>query len=180
MFAETGFEKATLGTIASQANISRTLIYRYYDDKEILLEAVVKRLIDEWRDVLAVEAERNTPGTAHTLRLVLIRSLEYAKSRAVLGKLLSRDTRLRLSTYSNVIESGNDMLRTLVREILQRGVVRGDVRNDLEVEDLAHVVSEVFLAYADHTVLGDEVGLVERRIEAILETLLHGIITISN
>ena len=67
------------------------------------------------------------------------------------------------------------MLRELIREILGAGVRRGDVRADLDLDDLAHVVSEVFLAYADHIVQG-EGGLGERRVEAILETLLHGLI----
>ena len=41
---------------------------------------------------------------------------------------------------------------------------------------LAHVVSEVFLAYADHIVTGEGEGIGERRFEAIIETLLHGFI----
>ena len=62
-----------------------------------------------------------------------------------------------------------------MRQILSDGVERGDVRGDLDLDDLAHVVSEVFLAYADHIVKG-EGKLGERRVEAILETLLHGFI----
>ena len=94
----------------------------------------------------------------------------------MLRGLLERDSRLALARYSDVIDRGNGMLRRLIEEILRAGVLRGDVRNDLNVEDLAHVVSEVFLAYADHIVSGETDGLGERRIEAILETLLHGLI----
>ena len=62
-----------------------------------------------------------------------------------------------------------------MKDVLAAGVRRGDVRADLDLDDLAHVVSEVFLAYADHMVRGED-GLGERRVEAILETLLHGFI----
>jgi len=175
LFGARGFQKVTMGEIATAAGVSRPLLYRYFRDKEGLLNAVVERILKEWNEVLVAEAARATPGTAHTVRLVLTASLEFARSRDVVHGLLSRESRLALSNYSNVIDRGNDMLRDLMRKILSNGVERGDVRTDLDLDDLAHVVSEVFLAYADHVVQGEgELG--ERRVEAILETLLHGFI----
>ena len=170
-----GFQKTTMSDIAAAAEVSRPLLYRYFRDKEALLNAVVERVLTEWHEVLSAEAARNTPGTAHTVRLVLSASLEFARNREVLHGLLARDSRQALANYSDVIDRGSDMLRDLMREILGAGVQRGDVRADLDLDDLAHVVSEVFLAYADHIVRG-ETALGERRIEAILETLLHGFI----
>ena len=164
-----------MNDIAVAANVSRPLLYRYFRDKEGILDTVVERVVTEWNEVLLAEAARTTPGTAHTVRLVLLASLNFARSREVLHGLLARESRLALADYSDVIDRGNDMLRGLIREILGAGVRRGDVRADLDLDDLAHVVSEVFLAYADHIVQGeDEMG--ERRIEVILETLLHGFI----
>jgi AcrR family transcriptional regulator len=176
VFGAQGLQKTTMGDIATAAGASRPLLYRYFRDKEALFEAVVERVLREWNEVLTVEAARATPGTAHTIRLVLVASLDFARDRHVLRGLLGRDSRLALADYSDVIDRGNGMLRRLVEDILREGVRRGDVRNDLDTEDLAHVVSEVFLAYADHVVSGDMEGLGERRIEAILETLLHGFI----
>jgi len=180
VFGSQGLQKTTMGDIASAAGASRPLLYRYFRDKEALFEAVVDRVLKEWNEVLVAEAARATPGTAHTIRLVLVASLEFARERVVLQGLLARDSRLALTGYSDVLEEGNSMLRRLVEKILRAGVRRGDVRNDLNIEDLAHVVSEVFLAYADHIVSGETDGLGERRIEAILETLLHGLIAKPN
>jgi AcrR family transcriptional regulator len=176
VFGAQGFQKTTMSDIAVAAQVSRPLLYRYFRDKEGLLDAVVERVLAEWNEVLVAEAARNTPGTAHTVRLVLGASLDFARNREVLRGLLGRDSRRALADYSDVIDRGNDMLRRLIRDILGAGVLRGDVRSDLDLDDLAHVVSEVFLAYADHIVMGDDDGLGERRVEAILETLLHGFI----
>ena len=175
VFGARGFQKTTMSDIAAAADVSRPLLYRYFRDKEGLLNAVVERVLNEWNEVLVAEAARNTPGTAHTVRLVLTASLEFARNREVLQGLLARDSRAALAETSDVIDRGSDMLRTLVREILEAGVKRGDVRADLDLDDLAHVVSEVFLAYADQIVRGES-ALGKRRIEAILETLLHGFI----
>lgn len=179
LFGERGFRKVTMSDVATEASVSRPLLYRYFRDKEGLLDAVVDRVLREWNEVLLAEAARNTPGTAHTVRLVLTASLEFARSREVLRGLLGRDALAALASYSDVIERGRVQLRDLMGEILRAGVARGDVRDDLDVDDLAHVVSEVFLAYADHIIQGDS-ALGERRIEAIVETLLHGLIVSSN
>jgi AcrR family transcriptional regulator len=176
VFGARGLRKTTMTELAAAAQTSRPLLYRYFVDKEALFEAVVERVLREWNEVLLAEAARVTPGTAHTIRRVLAASLDFARERDVLRGLLSRDARVALADYSDVIDRGSSLLRTLVETILSEGVRRGDVRSDLEVEDLAHVVSEVFLAYADHIVSGDTDGLGERRVEAILETLLHGFI----
>jgi AcrR family transcriptional regulator len=175
VFGAQGFRKTTMSDVAVAAEVSRPLVYRYFRDKEGLLDAVVDRVLREWNEVLLAEAARTTPGTAHTMRLVLVASLEFARERDVLRGLLGRDSRAALADRSDVIERGSAMLRRLVRDILAAGVGRGDVRTDLAIDDLAHVVSEVFLAYADHMVRGED-GLGERRIETILETLLHGFI----
>ncbi len=177
VFGAQGFAKTNMTDIAVAADASRPLLYRYFRDKEGLFEAVVERVLREWNEVLLAEAARNTPGTAHTMRLVLQATLDFARNRKVLRGLLSQDARLALSDYSDVLERGRSMLRILVRDILQQGVQRGDVRGDLDVDDLAHVVSEVFLAYADHIVSGESEGIGERRFEAIIETLLHGFIS---
>jgi AcrR family transcriptional regulator len=175
VFGTQGFRKTTMSDIALAAEVSRPLVYRYFRDKEGLLDAVVERVLREWNEVLVAEAARTTPGTAHTVRLVLVASLDFARERDVLRGLLGRDSREALADYSDVIERGSNMLRGLMKDVLAAGVRRGDVRADLDLDDLAHVVSEVFLAYADHMVRGED-GLGERRVEAILETLLHGFI----
>ena len=176
VFGAQGLQKSTMTELAAAAQTSRPLLYRYFVDKEALFEAVVERVLREWNEVLLAEAAGATPGTAHTIRRVLVASLDFARERDVLRGLLSRDARVALADYSDVIDRGNSLLRALIETVLREGVRRGDVRSDLQVEDLAHVVSEVFLAYADHIVSGDTDGLGERRIEAILETLLHGLI----
>ncbi len=175
LFGSQGYQKTAMHDVAVAANVSRPLLYRHFRDKAGLLNAVVERVLREWNEVLAAEAARATPSTGHTVRLVLMASLEFARSRQVLHGLLARDAKQALSDSGDAIARGSDMLRALMRDVLAAGIRRGDVRSDLDLDDLAHVVSEVFLAYADHVIQGDE-QLGERRVKAILETLLHGFV----
>jgi len=61
--------------------------------------------------------------------------------------------------------------------ILEQGVCRRDVRSDLELEDMAHVVSEVFVSYTLLVLAGEDDQVGSRRVDAVIETLLYGVIT---
>jgi len=106
IFGERGFSKTTLEAVASAAQVSRPLVYRYFGDKRELFGVVVDRVLNEWNEVLVAEASRTTPGTAHTLRLVLTACLDFAQSRTVLRGLLLRDARLVRSVVGGVLDEG--------------------------------------------------------------------------
>ena len=176
LFGERGFSKTSLEDIAAAAGVSRPLVYRYFGDKKDLFALVMQRVLREWNETLVVEADRTTPGTAHTLRLVLTACLDFARSRTILRGLLLRDSGLVRSQIGDVLDEGRDLLPALIARVLSEGVARGDVRSDLDPADLAHVVSEVFVSYTLLVLQGanDQVG--ERRVNAVIETLLHGVI----
>jgi len=177
IFGERGFKKTALEDVAAAAGVSRPLVYRYFEDKPTLFAHVLERVLREWNEVLVAEAARETTGTAETLRLVLAACLDFAGSRTVLRGLLVRDAGLVRAAAGNVLDEGRNLLPALVRQILARGVARGDVRSDLRVNDMTHVVSEVFISYT-MLVLADERARVgRRRAEAVIETLLHGVIS---
>lgn len=176
IFGERGFSKTSLEDIASAASVSRPLVYRYFGDKKELFALVVEKVLREWNETLAAEAARTTPGTAHTLRLVLTACLDFARTRSVLRGLLNRDHLLVRAQIGDVLNEGRDLLPQLLQTVLAEGVDRGDVRSDLAVEDLAHVISEVFVSYTLHVLAGEDDQVSERRVAAVIETLLHGVI----
>jgi AcrR family transcriptional regulator len=176
IFGERGFSKTTLEDVAAAASVSRPLVYRYFGDKRQLFGIVVERVLNEWNEVLVAEASRATPGTAHTLRLVLISCFNFARGRTVLRGLLVRDAGLVRSVVGGVLDEGRNLLPKLVRQVLEQGVRRGDVRADLDLEDMAHVVSEVFVSYTLLILAGASNQVSDRRVEVIIETLLHGVI----
>lgn len=176
IFGERGYRKTTLEDVAAAAKVSRPLVYRYFGDKRGLFARVAGRALKEWNEVLTAEAARATPGTAHTFRLVLAACLHFARSRSVLRGILLRDAGLVRFLVGDVLDEGRALLPELIRQILEQGVRRGDVRSDLHVEDMAHVISEVFVSYTLLVLEGASEEVNERRVEAVIETLLHGVI----
>ena len=175
-FSTAGFAKSSLKNIATAAGVSRPLLYRHFNNKEALFDAVVLRINHEWQAVLVREATRTTPSTAHTMRKILIASNDFARRRQFVSRLLAQDTRVVLESFSDATRQGRAMLRQLIEDVLRRGVEQRDVRNDVDVEDMAHVISEVYLSYAEYIIAGEDEELTARRIEAVMETLFHGFV----
>lgn len=176
IFGERGYRKTTLEDVAAAAEVSRPLVYRYFEDKPGLFARVAARVFQEWNEVLAAEAARTTPGTAHTIRLVLAACLEFARTRTVLRGILLRDAGLVRFLIGDVLDEGRALLPRLITQILEAGVRRGDVRADLPVEDMAHVISEVFVSYTLLVLERADAEVSVRRVDTVIETLLHGVI----
>ncbi len=179
LFGERGFKKTTLEDVAQAADVSRQLVHRYFGDKRELFARVIDRVLREWNEVLAAEAARPGRNTDERIRGVLVSCLDFARSRGVLRGLLLRDARLVRSLFGDVVDEGRALLPDLLEGVLRHGLERGDVRGDLDPRDMAHVVSEVFVAYTLLVLSGESAAPGERRVEAVIETLLHGVIASS-
>ena len=176
LFGTHGFKKTGVDEIAVQAHVSKPLIYRYFTSKKHLFEVVVDRVISEWCEVVSAEGARATPSAAHSLRLVVQASLEFACSRSVLRGLLARESQLMLAGYSDVLDRGTATLRRVVSGTLERGVRSGEVRSDLDLERMVDVITEVCVRFGDRLLSGDLDEGGTKLLDAIIETLLHGVI----
>lgn len=176
IFGAQGFKKASVDEIAAQARVSKPLIYRYFTSKKHLFELVVDRVITEWTDVVTAEGARVTPSAAHSLRLIVRASLEFARSRSVLRGLLARESQLMLAGYSDVLERGTGILRSVVTAALERGVRDGDVRTDVDLRSMADVITEICVSFGDRLLSGDVGNRQSDLLDAIIETVLFGVI----
>ncbi len=176
LFGAHGFQKAGVDEIAQQAGVSKPLIYRYFHSKKHLFEVVVDRVIHEWCEAITAEGARITPSAAHSLRLVVGASLDFARTRDVLRGLMARESQLMLAGYSDVLERGTETLRRVLRDVLERGARTGDVRTDLDPDRMTDVITEVCVRFGDLLLAGDVGRATPGLLEAIVETLLHGVI----
>ncbi len=140
IFAEKGFAGTRLSDVAKRAGVSKATVYLYFDSKEDLLHAAVRAVepILDFGDDLAASHEGDT---RELLSVLVTRWLEEFEKRGVGGvpKLIIAEgsnfpdlARLYLDV---VVERG----RRIFTAVLQRGIERGEVRSDLDVEQAVHV-----------------------------------------
>ncbi len=59
-FVKRGFQNASMRNIASEVGISAAALYKHYENKEMLFEAVVEPAVKAWDDFAVSETERQT------------------------------------------------------------------------------------------------------------------------
>ena len=182
-FGALGFQKTSVVEIAAAAQVSKPLVYRYFESKEHLYEVVISRLVQTWNEELQGELSlaseaSSTPkkgGVAAALRGMHRASLGFARRSPLLRGLLAKESRLLLASYSDVVERTNATLKAQIAQCLQCGVETGEVRLDLPVDAMADAVTEIHLAYVERVVSGTEMPNAERLSLDAFECLLFGI-----
>jgi AcrR family transcriptional regulator len=174
VFGAFGFTKATIQEIATTAHVSKPLFYRNFRNKQDVFETVVDRVFTEWRQALIDQVSHNEGGTPDALRVLFLGSLEYARARPLLNRLLTRDSQLLLSTQSDVWDRACDALRRLIEGILRDGIEAGEVRSDVPVEHMADLLTEISFAFTNRQLLTGIAVEIDRA-ESIAACMLGGV-----
>ncbi|MEM7413098.1 MAG: TetR/AcrR family transcriptional regulator [Myxococcota bacterium] len=182
-FGTLGFQKTTVVEIAAAAQVSKPLVYRYFESKEHLYEVVTSRLMQSWNEELVgALALARQPGegapqgnVSEALRRMHRVSLEYARRSPLLRGLLANEGRLLLASYGDLIERTIGTLRNQIAQCLQQGIDTGQVRLDLPLDAMADAVTEIHLAYAERVVSGTERPNAQQLSLDAFECLLFGI-----
>ena len=175
-FGNLGFQKASVVEIAAAAQVSKPLVYRYFESKEHLYERVISSLVQTWNDVVVAElSTAETRGVAEALRAMHGQSLAFARRRPLLRGLLAQESRLLLATYSDLVERTLHTLKAQIEECLRTGTRAGEVRHDLSIDAMAEAVTEIHVAFVERVVSGTEKPGAERVALDAFECLLFGV-----
>jgi AcrR family transcriptional regulator len=125
LLREVGYARLTMDGVARQAGVARTTLYRRYRDKAELVSAAI--------DTLRQPAKRPHSGDA---RRDLVEHLDNARRNfdmSLAGTLLMEepyDPRLIALFRERMVLPR----RQIVRETIQAGIERGQIRHDVDVE----------------------------------------------
>jgi AcrR family transcriptional regulator len=163
-----GYDKVTMSDIASQAGVTRAIIYQHYKSKEQLFEALLfqetGRYTQAWLE--ALESDEQGGTIASVFRSVLI----AVNSSPFLSALLQQDQRVfgqYLRKPGNLFQSMQSS--TVWVETLQALQAVGAVRQDIPTAEMAHVMNALaigLLVYQDQCRPG-EVPQLDRILEVV-------------
>jgi len=140
--------------IAAEAGVSNGLLYQFFRNKDELLEVVLKEVVRDWvRALVPSEAERERPAEA--LEQMFRRSVAFCASNPLLPALLSADPSLQLRRLGTASAGRLDAFRSLIAEILERGIASGEFRADLDVASVADVISQLTADYSRRAYVPD-------------------------
>jgi AcrR family transcriptional regulator len=167
MLVERGYDAMSIEGIAAAAGVGKTTIYRRYRDKRELVVDALSSL------AASAEAPPDLGDTRAELRAFLIGTFGVLRGSGVgfpmIGTLLVRER-----TDPELMERfRTEVIRPrmgLAVEILRRGIVRGDIRSDVQPELVTQLLAGSL--FARHISGGAED---EAWMDQVLETVWRGI-----
>jgi AcrR family transcriptional regulator len=130
LFVEKGYAATRLDEIAARAGVSKGTLYLYFENKEELLQAVVRESIvtriTQARDDLIV----HEGSCAEQLRELIERWWrEYGSTKAGgIGKLIMAESGNFPETARLFAEEAIEPWHQVVRSVIERGIARGEFR----------------------------------------------------
>ena len=164
---EVGYRALTIEAVAARAGVGKTTIYRRWPSKlELVVEAVA-----EMRPPLPTEDTGSLQGDFLAFQRGQISRVAAGPMPRIAPRLLAEsvsDRELHEAVQRELI----DPIRTAIGEVLQRGVDRGELRADLDVElTLAMLIGPVLV----QRVLRWHPGLdADKMPEQVVDALLAG------
>jgi AcrR family transcriptional regulator len=139
VFAQTGYESASIAEIAHAAEVSEGLIYRYFENKRDLLFQVLRRFYE--RVLARLESEVSQQATFASRLLTLVRThLDVFVADADLCRLFIAEVRISGDYPGSQIQSLNRRYTSVLINLVGEGVREGAVRPDIDARLLRDLV----------------------------------------
>lgn len=168
-FSERGLKATTMDQIAAGAGVSKPFLYKYFESKELLTDAVIAEALESWRrasqDAIACEN-----SALERLSARLRATARFAQERPILRTLLVEDRTLQVS-YSQHFRTAREHTLAETRQLLRDGVRSGEISKSLDVEGMARVLEilthGLVRSLFGHHVIERSDGLVEAAVELL-------------
>ena len=128
-FAETGFRKTTMASVAERAGVSKGLVFHFFGNKEALFKAVVEDGLRQWATLSEYRASDAGAqgGTLAELRSLFLASFDYIEQNPVL-LLFDREDEGLTTMYRKQFARKNQLWRKRLQQALKTGISQGDIR----------------------------------------------------
>lgn len=138
-----GYQALTIGAVAAEAGVGRPTVYRRYASKAELVAAALLQLTAGEPPVL--------PASTREALLVLLKAtasaLAHRGGMTIIGSLIAQETR-----DPELVRTFREQVflprHAMVREVLLRGVVAGDVAAEVDIPATIDVLFGALLARA--------------------------------
>jgi AcrR family transcriptional regulator len=174
VFAERGFEAASIIEIARAAGIAEGTIYKHFLNKRDLLFQVMRAF---YEDIIAdVEAETlRRSGTAERLTYVVRRQLEVFARDKGLCRLFIREIRTADDYYDSLVHDLNRRYTAIVVKVIKAGIAAGEVCRDVDPRLVRDLIYGSIEHIAWKTVSGGGSLQIPSATRSLVALVLHGI-----
>jgi AcrR family transcriptional regulator len=173
LFFREGFSGLTMEGVAARLGVSKATLYKYFANKEALLEAGLELHLER----VTAAAARLDPGAPYPERLAAyLRHIEGSMRPAapvLMGDILTTTP----WAWERIARFRRDVVLARLRELLEEGREHGFLRDDLDVAAVPALYTAIVDQVAQPSfLLGWDIGF-DRLIDSVIQILLGGILS---
>jgi AcrR family transcriptional regulator len=151
-FENNTFDNANINNIVKNAKIAKGSFYQYFEDKKDLyfyiLELIAKEKLKYISEVLKNPLEHDFFTLVREMYSLGIKfSIENPRYTNI-GNMLLKDQAS--PRYNEVVENNMGKSYEMFENLIKLGIVRGDIRKDIDSKFIAYVISEMNLTLINY------------------------------
>ena len=139
IFAQKGFELASVDDIAKQAGLAKGTLYYHFESKDELLFALIERGIDKFTGILRSNLDAGTTPR-HKLEIAIETQLAFFYEYEDFCRILLTEVWRFEIKWKKHIEQIQEKYLILIKNIIEEGMLSGDFNNELDVESATTAV----------------------------------------
>lgn len=130
VFAEHGYDDASITDIATKAGVVEGSIYRFFDSKRHLLTKVIEQWFIEMLQVDAAQFS-GIRGTWNRIRFIIHHHLASIKREPALSRLMLQELRLDPNYRTSELFHLNQSYTHRISDVVKEAIVAGEFRTDV-------------------------------------------------
>jgi AcrR family transcriptional regulator len=176
LFRRLGFAKTAVADIAAELHMSPANVYRFFDSKNAIVEAICRRCLSEIEGKAWAVARSKGAASARMERLIL-EILAYHKENLVTEHRVNEMVVAAIEQNWNTIRAHKDAMRNVVELILRDGIDAGEF-DPVDPRETAELIMRSVVPFTNPLVVGqclEEGDDLEAQARASVRFLLRAI-----
>jgi len=176
LFRRLGFAKTAVADIAAELRMSPANIYRFFDSKNAIVEAICRRCLAEVEERAWAVARSKAPAAQRMERLIL-EILAYHKENLVTEQRVNELVVAAIEHSWETIRAHKDAMRNVVELVLRDGIDAGDFE-PVDPRETAELIMRSVVPFTNPLVVGqclEEGDDLEAQARASVRFLLRAI-----
>jgi AcrR family transcriptional regulator len=158
MFLKLGFKSITMDDIACEMCISKKTIYKYFSNKELLIEESTQLVHKEVHETINSIVAKNYNAIAENFE---IRRMFKEMFKSTETSPLYQLKRHYPEVYNKVLGSQIEICECCFRDNILKGIAEGLYRNDIDVENYVKFYYTLIFSINENTVLEKDANILE-------------------
>ncbi|MEK4487059.1 TetR/AcrR family transcriptional regulator [Psychrobacillus sp. FSL H8-0484] len=146
-FSLFGYKATTMEQIAKIANVGKGTIYTFFENKEVLFQEIVLRMIAEMKQE-AVNVIKEDVSFQENAHAAVMKMLEFRETHQLFAKIIDEEQEWKTPTVKQVIGQVEQAIVSFVKEKIDKYIDKGEIRQ-VNSELVAYLLLKAYIAFVN-------------------------------